>query len=155
MLRAYRIWPSFYGQGVFNGGYVDHDLNIWNVSSNTGGGNSGAAAVAFSKNAFTGFDVNNNPTWASDPTQGPSGPGFTTQPLPPLFPAIAFNNAKTYNLVEPLANGIVPVYNGEGYYNNPQGFHLGGFDPTTGNIKFMAHPPQPANNGQPFSAAPA
>src|SRR5262249_23656645 len=42
------------GKHVFNG-YVDYNLNIWNVSGNSGGGNSGAGPVTYYKNAFTGF----------------------------------------------------------------------------------------------------
>jgi len=133
------------GKAINPQAYLDRDFNLWTISTNEGAG----YAVSYRKNAFTGFDGSHNPTWASDPTLLPTTVVLTTETLPAKFPMIGWQSTHNSNLIEPLSNGLIPVFNEHSLDYTPTNNHFGGVDSTTGLAKFSTHPATPPNNGGP------
>lgn len=134
--------------------YIDSAFNIWSIDSNFGAPGGGSVYI----NPFTGFDVNNNPTWAGDPLQRgfnfpPVAPGWqtitTSQPAPAAAPDIEVFHPP----VGALANNIYPVMKFRGVPANSTWTntnHIGGIDATTGAWRFSIHP-----EGPPLIAGPS
>jgi hypothetical protein len=117
--------------------YLDRDFNLWSVPPNSGGG----GVVQFKKNAFTGFDGSNNPTWQDDPTVLPTRTVLTTETLPAKFPLVENQLARSSRFVEPLSNGVIPVYNPHSQSDQGAlGNHFGGINSVTGKAMFSTHP---------------
>lgn len=112
--------------------YIDRQFNLWSISQ-VGPGQQ----VVYARNSFTGFDGSGNPTFQTDPSGNPVTTVVTSQVLPTNFPHTNNQGVIDSYLVEPLANGVIPVYDIDA---TNSGFHVGGIDSGTGLVKFMAHP---------------
>lgn len=127
------------GVSIDNNTYVDHDFNLWMRDSITP---NGSTSCTIRRNAFTGFDGSNNPTWTMPTEPNTAWPVYLTFTPPASFPLTGGDN-NFYWPGEVLSNGVIPMFDPSQNSHN----HLGGIDSVTGQVKFSTMPLTPSNYG--------
>ncbi len=110
------------------------------------------------KNAFAGFDVNHDPTFADMsgvPGQARGSIIYTSQTLPAAFSQTwsGDSNLAEWTQTDLTASGKIIFWNTDSSINPDTSYHLSAMDAATGNIKWMTHQGQPSNHGGAFLEA--
>lgn len=122
--------------------HIDRDMNIWNYAANSGGG---GEQIQWKRNAFTGFDGSENPTWEANTAVAPATVIYTSAVTPTGFPVAEIEPNHSSNINELLSNGSIPIFSVHSF--GVFGSQVGLVNSVTGAIKGMCLPTTNNNYG--------